>query len=161
MLFDAKAPAYFRRKLNEETERFIIEEAVALPLHEPINLKVLVPESEFARGAEITDAICQHFANRRKKSEKQLKDVMKLGWSSLVIGIGFVGLILVLTQIGSQILPKGRLEITIRESLIIIGWVALWRPAELLLYEWRPFKSEAILFGRLQECNVRVIEEKS
>ncbi len=28
MLIDPKAPAYFRRKLNEETEEFIIEEAL-------------------------------------------------------------------------------------------------------------------------------------
>ncbi len=161
MLIDPKAPAYFRRKLNVDTEEFIIEEALTLPRHEPINLKVLIPESESARTEVIGNAVSQHFGYRRKKSEKQLKDSVKLGWSSLVIGIGFVGIILVLTQIGGRLLPKGGLEITIRESLIIIGWVALWRPAELLLYEWRPFKRETILFGRLEECTVQVIEEKS
>lgn len=24
------------------------------------------------------------------------------------------------------------------EGLLILGWVAMWRPIELLLYDWRP-----------------------
>jgi len=47
--------------------------------------------------------------------------------------------------------------ITLRELFIILGWVALWRPAELLLYEWRPHKRNAKLFDKLAKCDVQVI----
>jgi hypothetical protein len=36
-----------------------------------------------------------------------------------------------------------------RESLVIGGWVALWRPAEIFLHDWWPILGEARLFDRL------------
>jgi len=27
----------------------------------------------------------------------------------------------------------------IGESFLIVGWVAMWQPAEILLYDWWPF----------------------
>jgi len=40
--------------------------------------------------------------------------------------------------------------------LVILAWVAFWRPAELLLYEWHPHKQQAALFGRLSGMAVEV-----
>jgi hypothetical protein len=37
----------------------------------------------------------------------------------------------------------------VSESLIIGGWVALWRPMEIFLYDWWPIAAEARLFDRL------------
>jgi hypothetical protein len=34
-------------------------------------------------------------------------------------------------------------------SLLIGGWVALWRPFEIFLYEWWPILGEARLYDRL------------
>lgn len=42
----------------------------------------------------------------------------------------------ILAQAVSKLLLKSRLGITLRESLVISGWVALWKPVELLLYDW-------------------------
>ena len=43
----------------------------------------------------------------------------------------------------------------IRESLVIVGWVAMWRPVDLLLYEWYPISRDAALFGRLAKSQVQ------
>jgi hypothetical protein len=40
---------------------------------------------------------------------------------------------------------------------VIGGWVALWRPAEIFLYEWWPIRAEAKLLDRLSEMSVRVL----
>ena len=37
----------------------------------------------------------------------------------------------------------------IKESLVIGGWVALWRPLEIFLYDWWPIRAEARLLDRL------------
>jgi len=45
----------------------------------------------------------------------------------------------------------------VKESLVIAGWVALWRPLEIFLYDWWPIRAEARLLDRLSEMSVRVV----
>jgi hypothetical protein len=45
-----------------------------------------------------------------------------------------------------------------RESLLIGGWVAMWRPLEVFLYDWWPIRAEARLFDRLSAMTVRVVQ---
>jgi hypothetical protein len=45
----------------------------------------------------------------------------------------------------------------VRESLLIGGWVAMWRPIELFLYDWWPIRAEAQLAERLAAMPVRIV----
>jgi hypothetical protein len=44
----------------------------------------------------------------------------------------------------------------IRETLVIGGWVAMWRPLEIFLYDWWPIRAERQLYERLSVMPVRV-----
>jgi hypothetical protein len=44
----------------------------------------------------------------------------------------------------------------LRESLLIGGWVAMWRPLEVFLYDWWPIRAEARLYDRLAAMPVRL-----
>lgn len=44
----------------------------------------------------------------------------------------------------------------LRESLLIGGWVAMWRPLEIFLYDWWPIRADARLFDRLAAMPVRI-----
>ncbi|MEP7144030.1 MAG: hypothetical protein ABI707_14205 [Ferruginibacter sp.] len=147
------------RLLNDATEEFIVEEAAKFPHHRPLNFTVLVPPDEIQRAGEVVTVIHQHFAYNKKKSEHKIKQTLKLGWRSLLIGFVFFSIMYFLIQMLTPYLMEGGFAITIHELLIILGWVALWRPAELLLYEWRPFKRDANLFRRLEKSKVNVIKE--
>ena len=46
----------------------------------------------------------------------------------------------------------------VSESLLIGGWVAMWKPLEVFLYEWWPIRAEARLYTRLSEMPVRVVK---
>jgi hypothetical protein len=37
----------------------------------------------------------------------------------------------------------------LRESLFVGGWVAMWRPIEVFLYDWWPLLADARRFDRL------------
>jgi len=41
---------------------------------------------------------------------------------------------------------------------VIGGWVALWRPLEIFLYDWWPIRAEAKLHDRLSESDVRLLD---
>lgn len=46
----------------------------------------------------------------------------------------------------------------LREGLLIGGWVAMWRPLEIFLYDWWPIRAEAALFDRLSAMPVRIVQ---
>ena len=53
---------------------------------------------------------------------------------------------------------SGRYAIVVQESLIIVGWVALWHPMGIFLYDWWPIRAEAKLLDRLAEMDVQVVD---
>jgi hypothetical protein len=54
-------------------------------------------------------------------------------------------------------LMKGsRIVEIVRESLTIGGWVSMWRPLEIFLYDWWPIRSESRLSERLAAMLLRI-----
>jgi hypothetical protein len=51
---------------------------------------------------------------------------------------------------------ESQMSALIRESMVIGGWVAMWRPLEIFLYDWWPILAERKLFDRLSEMRVSV-----
>ncbi len=44
----------------------------------------------------------------------------------------------------------------VRESLLIGGWVAMWRPLAVFLYDWWPVRAEIRLLRQLAAMPVRI-----
>jgi hypothetical protein len=73
-----------------------------------------------------------------------------------VIALAFVALTITATRLAAAswlLTGFGRI---LDESLLIVGWVAMWRPLEIFLYDWWPIRAEARLFERLATMPVRV-----
>jgi len=62
-----------------------------------------------------------------------------------------VGSQLVAKMIGNAVLAR-----VLEESLIIVGWVANWRPLEIYLYDWWPIRRHILLFRRIAAAPVAV-----
>lgn len=45
----------------------------------------------------------------------------------------------------------------LQQGLLIIGWVANWRPVQIFLYDWWPLSREAELYGILSRIPVKVL----
>ena len=43
-----------------------------------------------------------------------------------------------------------------RESLTIAGWVAMWRPMQIYLYDWWPLRRHGKLYVKLSRMKVEV-----
>lgn len=148
---------YRKRTLKTDAEEFIVEEAEALPRKGSITLKVDLALSAIEHKDDIGPAIHQHFCYRRKQSQKKYNRILKYGWRILFIALGMLALIFALTEIALHRIPDNRLILFIRESFIIFGWVALWRPLEMLLYDWYPIKADIKLYKRLEQSEVEVV----
>jgi hypothetical protein len=117
-------------------------------------LKVHLPEHEAAEAHRVREAIHQHFAFRRVEAEKELARTRRFGWRSLLVGLAFLSLTIGLVQIVKRYLPAGTFASVIEIGLAILAWVALWRPGELLLYEWYPFRRDARMFRKLERAEI-------
>ena len=148
---------YLKSALTTDAEEFIVEEAEALPLKATINIKVQLASSEVKHKDDIAPAIHRHFAYRREQSQKEYKRIFKYGWRILFIALALLAVIFSITEIAFYYMPDNKPVLFIHESFIILSWVALWRPLELLLYEWYPVKTDINLYTRLEQCNVQVI----
>lgn len=151
---------YSKRLLTPDAEEFIIEEAASQRRGTSFHIKVFLPNNQKQELPEMKSAIHQHFRYRKRKSEKQLKQTLRIGWRALLLALLFLAILIPLIIILSKTLPESGFSFTLREILIILGWVALWRPVDYLLYEWRIYKRDAKLFEKLEECSVEFLHDR-
>jgi cytidylate kinase len=45
----------------------------------------------------------------------------------------------------------------VQEGLTIGGWVAMWRPLQIYLYDWWPLRAERRVLERLSRMSVRLV----
>lgn len=45
------------------------------------------------------------------------------------------------------------------EGFLIAGWVSLWHPIELLLYEWGPYQRQKQIYELIKEMELKVASE--
>jgi hypothetical protein len=158
-LFNAMDPAPFNdRDLDPSAEAFIVNWSKDLPRDSPLALLVHVdqPRDLEEAAAVLRNAVHGFFAERARSERRRLRELLKRGRVSLVIGLAFVALTVVVTRFAAASWAATGYARILDESLLILGWVALWRPLEIFLYDWWPVSAEARLYKRLATMPVRV-----
>ncbi len=158
-LFDSLDPAPFReRDLDPKASAYIGDWAREAPPRLPLSLVVhLGRQSTTADDtALVRDAVHEYFRRRAGATRGQLRRLMRVGRISLLIGVAVLGLAIVIGESIASLLSKDGYGSLIKETLVIGGWVALWRPMEIFLYDWWPIRAEAKLFDRLSVMDVRL-----
>jgi len=158
-LFDAIDPSPFReRDLDPKAEEFIVGWAKDLPRDASLALVVdLDREAGLPNEAAVLrDAIHEFFRHRAEMYRRRLRELFRLGRTSLLIGIAVLAAAIALGDFLSKLMKGSGLGEIVRESLTIGGWVSMWRPLEVFLYDWWPIRNEARLSDRLAAMPVRI-----
>ena len=158
-LFNSMDPAPFiEQDLDADAERFIVESAAERPLAEPVELVVhlaTAPDDSDPHHVVLT-AIHHYFRERAEQARLAFRRLMRQGQVSLLIGIVFLASCFTGAELLDKLHSTNRLLLLLREGLVIAGWVAMWRPMEIFLYDWWPIRDEARLFDRLTVMPVRI-----
>jgi len=158
-LFNTMDPSPFQEKdLDRDAEEFIVGWAREFPLREPVELVVHLAERPAARDPQVlvADAVHNYFEYRARLNWLEFRRLMREGWQSLVIGLAFLGACLAVgNAIGER--TSGTLLGMLRESLVIGGWVAMWRPLQIYLYEWWPLHRRRRVFDKLSHMPVKMV----
>jgi len=137
-LFNTFDPLPFREKdLDKDAEEFIVGWAKELPRSHPLGIIVHLPseEASTANAQDLGPAINRYFGYRAEIARRDLRELFRLGRRSLAIGLAVLATCFVLGGVLNGLLDNegGKL---LREGLIILGWVANWRPIEIFLFDW-------------------------
>ena len=158
-LFDSLDPAPFRsRDLDPKAAEYIVDSAREAPSGAPLALVVHLgreADGESTAGL-LRDAVHEHFGRCARGRRRELRELFRTGRISLAIGLGFLAGAIALAEYLGELIAHEGYSWMVSESLIIGGWVALWRPMEIFLYDWWPIRAEARLLDRLAAMPVSV-----
>jgi hypothetical protein len=161
-LFNAMDPSpFYEKDLDPNAEEFIVEWARELPPDVPLGLLVhvkrLPASGEEAEGLKA--AVHENFKRTAHAARSRLRRLIRFGRTSLLIGLVFLTATLLGGEFLAKVIGPNHWAQIARESLLIGGWVAMWRPLETFLYDWWPIRDEARLFDRLSAMPVRIVYE--
>jgi len=163
-IFNSLDPTPFReRDIDPRAEEFIAGWAREMSADKPLGLLIHVDKEDATtdRIATVREAVREYFAGRASATRQQLRLLFRRGRTSLVIGLVFLAGSIVIGNVAEDMLRETRFAGIASESLLIGGWVAMWRPLEVFLYDWWPIRAEARLFDRLSAMTVRIVPSRS
>ncbi len=136
------------RSLDQEVADWIEEWAEDLDRGHPVDVEIYVADGRLdGREEAIISGLHHHFGYREWQTGCQLRKLLREGRISLVIGlVALAGFNAVSRLIGSSTNPVIQVA---HEGLSVLGWVSMWKPLEILLYDWWPIRHERRAWRRL------------
>lgn len=161
-LFDGRDPAPFHeRDLDDDAVDYLLAAAQEIPRAQPLKIVVTIssePEPRLEPDV-IMEAVRSHFVYEGEQIERRLREHVRRGQMTLGVGVTVLIVFLTLAQLAAS-LTAGPLTEILREGLVITGWVAMWRPIEILLYDWWPLIDERRQVRRILDAPVAIRYEQ-
>jgi hypothetical protein len=153
-LFNSLDPSpFWDRDLDRDAAEFIEEEFSQKRSAETWNLYIHAHQG----GASPTDlqtAIENYYGRMASAARRELREHTRSSeWTLLAGTLVFLLSMGLRSMLGGLL---GTLPQIFDEGLIILAWLALWRPAEMLLYGWMPLRRKEQLYERLARIRVFV-----
>ncbi|MCW9039829.1 MAG: hypothetical protein OQJ76_04970, partial [Rhodospirillales bacterium] len=162
-LFNSFDPAPFNEKdIDKDAEAYIVGSMRELPPSTNVRLAIHLPpdQAEETARMEPGEAIRNYFSYRLWVERESLREVLRNGWISLAIGLIFLIFCITVREIILSLQPEPSMLIeVIAEGALISGWVAMWRPIQTFLYDWRPIRRRCAILERLAAIDVDIMAE--
>ena len=156
-LFNVMDPSPFHEKeLASDAEEFIVGWATELPADEPMSLLVHLDQHPAGDNPQklIAEAVHHYFRYKADVTGRRLAHLTREGGHDLLRGILFLTSCVFVASLLSGF--ESTFMSIFRESVLIGGWVAMWRPMEVFLYERWPLQAQRKLYHALAEMPVQV-----
>ena len=151
-LFNSLDPSpFWDRDLDRDAATFIEEEFSEKRSVGHWHLTVHARE-DGASANDLQLAVENYYTRLANTARRELREHLRFGELALFGGMA----IFVLSILGRELLMGTFHELprVLDEGLIILGWLALWRPAEALAYEWVPIARKRRQYEKLAGIRV-------
>jgi hypothetical protein len=158
-LFNSFDPSPFHEKdLDRDAEEYIVGWADEAAPRSALELIVRLPpeQVEMAEKSDLPRAVRNYFTYRAIANHRRIRFQFREGRQAMAIGLAFLFACMLLRQFAGS-LDQPTLRQILQEGLLILGWVAMWRPLQIFLYDWWPVLHHARLYRRLADMPVKIL----
>ena len=156
-LFDSRDPAPFRdRDLDDDFTDYVVASADELPLRRPLRIQIYVAKmSGDIRPESIIEAIKSYFEYQIDLKRNQFSKILRMAQLFLLVGLLVLCICLLLSR-WVKTLESDFFSSALGEGIVIFGWVSMWKPLELILFDWYPIYDRIRLLRKLLNTEVQV-----
>ncbi len=148
------------RSLNRDVEDYILERLELLNPVSQLEINFCIPGASKDDQEKIKMAYTNHFKQRAKEQLLLNRKNLHKWQVNLLIGLLCLALCILTSHFLSlPVMEKFAFANVLSESLGILGWVAIWEPAEFFLFGRRENSSRLTKMMRLHLAEVNVLEE--
>ena len=159
--FNSNDPApLYCRQLSHEFQEYLNASIISARRHTVIDYKIFCGESSSMKFmvAPLMQTIRRHFLIKKQLKKLEFRKFKKRNFILLLISIGIV-------MFCQGVLPNmfhqdHRIHSMFSNAIDVFSWVVLWKPIERLIFSWNPFLKEILLFDKLADAKVNVIENE-
>ena len=162
-LFNSLDPfPFLERDLDKSAEEYIVGWARELPAAAKIRIVIHVAAAQTEKwSVRVVEESFQHYFDYRADGVgRELRELFRVGRRSLSIGVAVLLASVGLSEFSQATFGHNGIVAIINEGLIILGWVANWRPLEIFLYDWWPIAGRRSLYRRLARAKVSFASEE-
>jgi hypothetical protein len=157
-LFNSLDPSPFHeRDLDQDADAYLVGALQEIGPATPVRLVIHLPQEELSRAdhADIQRAVQNYFRYRQAATRREMRERFRHGRISLVVGLTFLLGCIALREFVLS-LDSNTFTRAIAEGLVILGWVAMWGPLHIFLYDWLPVARLRRVLARLAEIPVEL-----
>ena len=158
-LFESLDPSPFlERDLDDKAADYPVSAALEHPFSTPLTLTIHVshPEELKHEPNAVVEAIHGYFRYNAELTRRKLHQVYRQGRFSLMVGMATLFTCLTISQSIESYVSVHPYFRAIREGLVIMGWVAMWRPIDVFLYSWRAQLETQRTYEKLSKVPVEI-----
>jgi len=158
-LFNSFDPApFYEKEIDTEAEHYIVDTVRDFPTKTKFKIHIYLPPALVAseEAKKIIPAIHTHFHYRMLVADRKFRSKFRFGRISLLIGLVFLAVALVARQIVAT-MNNHFLAQLLSDSLLIIGWAAMWEPITVLLYELWPIIRSRKIYEKISTMEIEVL----
>ena len=158
-IFDNRDPAPFHeRALDPDFVDYLVEGSRERAGADSIRIVVWLLEP--CATGEIEHAVHAHFERALLRTDRRRREQLQTGWIALAIAAIAVTVLMGLSELVAKNVV-GTLGSGLREALVISGWVLMWRPIEVLIYDSIPWRRERRILRALSEAHIDVRSDEA
>ena len=158
-MFNSFDPAPFHEKeIDTAAEHYIVDTVKDFPKKTRFKIIIYLPHdiATSDQAKKIVPAIHNHFQYKVLVTDRKFRSHFRHGRTTLLIGLTFLAIAMVARQMVSGV--SGHIPAQLfADAFLIIGWVAMWEPITVLLYELWPIIQTKRIYEKISTMEIEIL----
>lgn len=149
---------FYERELDQDAAWYIIDAVKDFPLKTQFRIIVYLP-AEIAGSQDaqkIPRAICNYFRYRVMVQERKFRQKWVYGKFTILVGISFLIIAMSAGRIIAATFHNSTFAQLIATTLDVAGWVAMWEPITVHLYQLWPIIKQKKYYEKISRMEIEV-----